>query len=378
MKNLYILKTSLFVFFMLILASCGSESDDLDDYTPVPPVVINPVPEDSLISPVDVNLATVPYRVLSQYKFYEGAMKDLKPAYKVIPYDLNSTLFTDYAHKKRFVYMPEGAHASYNTDGTILNFPRGAVLIKNFYYDNVQPSNTTRIIETRLMIKTLDDDGWIFANYVWNEDQTEATLDLNGSFTNVTFVENGVSRNVNYRIPSEGECFTCHKLGDVAVPIGPKPQNLNKNYAYAEGSRNQLSRWIDEGYLTSAPENIVSAVDWTDASQPLELRVRSYLDINCAHCHSEGAHCSYRTMRFALSESTTPQNLGICMQPQEFINSSLTYIVAKRNPLRSSLYYRMNNVVESERMPLLGRTLIHTEAVDMVRDWINSLEGPCQ
>lgn len=374
MKNLYILKTSFFLSALILLASCGS--DDSDNYTEIPPVVIIPPVEET--SPVVLDLATVPYPVLSQYRFFEGEMKNLEPALKVIPYDLSSTLFTDYAHKKRFVYMPDGVKATYSADGRILNFPRGSVLIKNFYYDNVQPNNTTRIIETRLMIKKLDNNGWIFANYVWNEDQTEATLDLRGSFTNLSFIENGITRTVNYRIPAEGECFTCHKSGDIAMPIGPKPQNLNKNYTYADGSQNQLSRWISEGYLESVPQDITSAVDWTDTTKPLELRVRSYLDINCAHCHSEGAHCSYRSMRFALSETTTPRNLGICMQPQESINSSLTYIVTKRNPLRSALYYRMNNVVESERMPLLGRTIIHTEAVDMIREWINSLEGPCQ
>jgi hypothetical protein len=83
-------------------------------------------------------------------------------------------------------------------------------------------------------------------------------------------------------------------------------------------------------------------------------------------------------MRFAFSETTVPANMGICVQPQEFINSSLTYIVAKRSPLRSALYYRMNNVVESERMPLLGRTIIHTEAVDMIREWISTMDATCQ
>jgi uncharacterized repeat protein (TIGR03806 family) len=362
MKNLYVLRTSFFLFILILLASCGS--DNTEDYVQ--------------LSPVDVDLSTVPYPALSQYNFFEGEIKNLEPAYKVLPYDLSSTLFTDYAHKKRFVYMPAGTKATYTTDGTVLNFPTGAVLIKNFYYDNVLPNNTTRIIETRLMIKKAT--GWIFANYIWNAQQTEAMLDLAGSFTNISFTQGGETKNVNYRIPSESECLTCHKSGNpaVSVPIGPKPQNLNKNYTYKDGMQNQLSRWISEGYLASAPQNINSVVDWTDATKPLELRVRSYLDINCAHCHSEGAHCSYRSMRFAFNETTVPQNLGICMQPEEFLNSSLTYIVAKRTPLRSALYYRMNNVVESERMPLLGRTLIHTEAVLMVRDWINSLEGPCQ
>lgn len=352
------------VFTLLIasifIISCGSD-DTL--YTPV--------------SPVQADLTKVPYPKLSDYKFFEGDMKDMNPALKVIPYDLNSTLFTDYAHKKRFVWIPSGKKASYSADGKILEFPTGSVLIKSFYYDNVLPENKTVILETRLMIKK--ETGWIFANYIWNEAQTEATLNMNGSFVNLRWTQNGNEMATNYRIPSGEECFTCHKSQNNPIPIGPKPQNLNKNYTYVDKTENQLQRWIAEGYLDSKPQNIASTIDWTDESQPLELRVRSYLDINCAHCHSEGSHCSYRVMRFAFSETAnSSQNLGICIAPQENVSPILTYIVAKRVPNRSALYYRINNTSEDVRMPLLGRTVIHTEAVDMIRQWITQMDANCQ
>lgn len=342
----------------ILLFSCGS-----DDYTPV--------------SPVEADLTKVPYPKLSDYKFFEGDIKEMNPALKVIPYDLNSPLFTDYAHKKRFLWIPSGKKATYNADGKILNFPTGSVLIKSFYYDNVLPENKTVILETRLMIKK--ETGWIFADYIWNEQQTEATLNLNGSFVSLRWMQDGAEKSTNYRIPSETECFTCHKADNVAMPIGPKPQNLNKNYTYADKTQNQLEHWIAEGYLDTKPQTITSTVDWTDTAQPLELRVRSYLDINCAHCHSEGAHCSYRIMRFAFSETAnSTQNLGICMAPQENINPILTYIVAKKVPNRSALYYRINNTAEDVRMPLLGRTIVHTEAVEMIRQWITQMDANCQ
>ena len=353
-------KVVIFLLFAAATASCGPDDDK--EYEPV--------------SPVHLDLATIPYQNLSDYKFYEGEMKNLEPAYKVLPYDLNSTLFTDYAHKKRFIWMPEGASATYNNDGKVLDFPTGTVLIKNFYYDNVQPANTTRIIETRLMIKK--ETGWIFAEYVWNESQTEATLNMQGGFTDISWTQGTTTMSTSYRIPSETECFTCHKSSTTAIPIGPKPQNLNKNYTYADGSKNQLSKWIDEGYLDAAvPSNITSTINWEDTSLPIDLRVRSYLDINCAHCHSEGAHCSYRMMRFAFSESADPRNLGVCVAPQEYINESLRYIVAKKSTGRSALHYRLNTTSESERMPLLGRTIVHKEAVEMIKQWIDNMDAPC-
>ena len=105
---------------------------------------------------------------------------------------------------------------------------------------NTLPSNLSRIIETRLMYKS--SEGWKFANYIWNDDQTEAYFDLTGSYTDVSFIENGVTKNTIYRIPSAAECFTCHKSEVNSIPIGPKPQNLNNDLAYADGVKNQLQK----------------------------------------------------------------------------------------------------------------------------------------
>lgn len=357
MKKLYVLKTLLFLSLFITLTSCGDDE------------------EYKKVSPVQLDLNAVPYPKLSDYKFFEGEMKNQKPVYKVLPYDLNSPLFTDYAHKKRFIWMPEGVNATYTADADILDFPVGTVLIKSFYYDNVQPGNTTRIIETRLLIKK--GNAWIFANYIWNDEQTEATLDLAGGYTPISWKENGVTKSTNYQIPSAAECLVCHKVNDSPIPIGVKPQNLNKPFNYPEGTEDQLSRWIDEGYLDDKPNGITSTVDWTDETKPLDLRVRSYIDINCAHCHKEGSHCDYMSMRFAFSETVNPQNLGICVPPQEKPDPALTHIVAKRNPARSALFYRISSVVPSERMPILGRTVVHEEAVAMIEQWINAMDGTC-
>jgi hypothetical protein len=37
----------------------------------------------------------------------------------------------------------------------------------------------------------------------------------------------------------------------------------------------------------------------------------------------------------------------------------------------------MATVDEEHRMPLLGRTVVHQEAVDLVQEWINSLTLTC-
>jgi uncharacterized repeat protein (TIGR03806 family) len=372
MKKYYFLLVTVLLTFIIFI-SC---SDSQEKYIPV--------------SPVTVDLTLVPYQKLSDYHFFEGDMKNQIPSLNVISYEPRSVLFSDYAHKKRFVWMPDGTTSTYNGDNNILELPVGAALIKTFYYDNVQPDNTTRIVETRVMIRQTT--GWVFAEYVWNTEQTEAFLDLAGSYTTITWKdENNIIRDVNYRIPSEVQCIVCHKIKEtvnneevtIHTPIGIKPQNLNFNYNYGSVSKNQLTKWIEQGYLEnsfSLPTAENTVVDYNDTSKPLDLRVRSYFDINCAHCHKENGHCDYRPLRFAYSEtgaSNGLSNMGVCVPTQDMQDfpSELSYIVTPEKIDQSMLFHRVNTTNESFRMPLHGRTLIHDEGVALIEEWINSIQN---
>lgn len=369
MKKQYLLAFALLILSTIIY-SC-SDSDD-EEYTPVSPVV--------------VDLTTVPYPKLSDYHFFDGDMKNQTPALNVLPYEPASSLFTDYAHKKRFVWMPEGVKATYNSDAKVLELPVGAALIKTFYYDNVQPNNSTRIIETRIMIRK--STGWIFADYVWNAAQTEATLDLAGSFTNISWKdEHNVIKTADYRIPNELQCIICHKAKeiingistDVNIPIGIKPQNLNTSYNYNGQSKNQLTKWIEKGYLEgnfALPTAENSTVNYNDTSKSISQRARSYVDINCAHCHQNDRHCDYRPMRFAFNETLNSEsNMGVCVATSDMQDFPTTVdkVVTPQHTEKSMLFYRINTTNESYRMPLHGRTLIHEEGVLLMKDWINSL-----
>ena len=355
----------LWVVFSIFFVSCS------DDETYIP------VDEPILVSPVVFDINSVPFQDLSEYNFYEGTMSNLDPVYGVLPYSLINALFTDYAKKQRFIWMPSGVQAVYTNDHSVLNFPTGTVLIKNFYYDNVLPSGNTKIIETRLMIRK--SDAWIFANYVWNDDQTDATLDMSGGITTFEWVQDGITKSVNYRIPAGPECHTCHKFGDTPIPVGPKPRNLNINYDYTDGSMNQFSKLIEMNYLEdNLPENIETEVSWEDTSQPLNERARSYIDANCAHCHSENTHCDYRPMRFDFNETEDPVNLGVCVEPDTDLGVGQTHIVNPSNQARSMIYYRISSTDEEVRMPLLGRTLVHEEGVQLISEWISSLQDPCE
>lgn len=359
-------KYTTYWLYLLIVCAIFSCSND-NGYEAVEP---DPV------SPVVFNFNEVPYETLSEYNFFDGDLKALDPVYGVIPYDLNSTLFTDYAKKKRFIWMPDNVQATYVNDYSVLDFPDGTVLIKNFYYDNVLPDNATKIIETRLMFKL--ENSWRFANYLWNEDQTEAYFTTEASAVVFDWIEEGETKSVNYRIPRFAECFSCHNNNETPIPIGPKPQNLNKSFPYAEGQMNQLSKLIDQGYLNGdIPSNIVSTVNWKDVSQSLSERVRSYFDINCAHCHSEGGYCDYGQIGLAYSDYEDDTSIGVCVENLFFVGDEFSHIIKPGDLNASALYFRLLSVEDEFKMPLIGRTLVHEEGVALIEQWINSLNINC-
>ena len=256
------MKTQLLIYgvLSLLLFSCMPSEGA---YEPVSKVI-----------PVSADLSLVPYPKLSDYHFFVGDIKNQTPSPRVLPYEPASSLFTDYAKKKRFVWMPNGTQALYNSSDSVLLLPIGGVLIKTFYYDDVYPKGVgTKIIETRLMIRK--NNGWTFANYKWNDSQTDAFLILNDNDIEVpiTWIENGMSSmTTNYKIPATSSCIQCHSLNNNILPIGIKPQNLHNDYNYSGVYQNQLSKWVQHGFLQgNFPGKIIPTVNYKDVTKSLNL-----------------------------------------------------------------------------------------------------------
>ena len=349
--------SKLLLFFAVVSYSCSDEAYVAVEY-----------------SPVNYNINEMPYENLSEYNFFQGELKNLDPVYGVIPYELISSLFTDYSIKNRFLWMPDGVSAEYISSSSVFDFPVGTILIKNFSYDDVLPEMISKNIETRLMIKR---SGWIFADYIWNEDQTDASFSLDGSVVDISWLQNGEERNISYRIPSASECLTCHKISDGAIPNGVKPRNINKTLDYRTNSMNQLDKWMEMGYLNSYPTDLEAVANWKDLSEPLEKRVRSYIDINCAHCHSDNTHCEYRPIRLSYEATEDLANMGVCLTPDTDLGNGTDLIINPGNIDRSVLHFRMTSNEEQYRMPLIGRSIVHDEAIAMIEEWINSLNENC-
>jgi len=316
-----------------------------------------------------------PKMKLSEYGFFSGELRGQVPAQEVIPYHLNTPLFTDHAEKLRFVKLPAGTAAAYN-DTAVFEFPIGTTLIKTFYYplDFRDPAGDRRLVETRLLIH--EPEGWKALPYIWNADQSDAILDVAGESITVSYTDaQGRKRTHAYVIPNMNQCKGCHNQAEKLMPIGPSAWQLNGEHDYGPIKENQLNHWEKLGLLTGLKPGIPKGVVWNDPSTgSLDERARVWLDINCAHCHrpdgpasTSGLHLGWREQdKLKLGVGKTPVAAGRG-------SGNLRFSIVPGKPDESILLYRLKSADPGIMMPELGRTQMQPEAVALIREWISRM-----
>lgn len=311
------------------------------------------------------------FKLLSEYQLFKGDLAQLQPNEGVLPYDLNTPLFSDYAQKARFISIPEGQKATVQEDGN-LDYPDGTVLVKSFYYETDGKKN---ILETRLLIKT--SGIWNAYPYVWNKEQTEAQLEVAGASIPVTFEHNGQKISFNYSVPNKNQCKSCHNSGNKMVPIGPKLSNLNKTFRYFDTEKNQLDYWAEKEILDyKRIEKTPVLPKWDQPLYTLEQRAKAYLDVNCGHCHSPKGPANTSGL-FLQINNLNETHWGICKTPVAAGRGSggRAYDIQPGAPDASILVYRMESEDPGIMMPEIGRKLVHHEAVQLIREWIFEMES---
>lgn len=325
---------------------------------------------------LDALLAKRPPRLLSETGLFADGARQI-PSEGVYPYGLINELFTDYALKQRFVFMPEGQKALYS-DSESLDFPVGSVLVKNFGYssDLRTPNEGFKLIETRLLIHR--EDGWHAWAYIWNDEQTDALLKVAGGSQPVDFIDlNGQARSIRYVVPNKNQCKGCHIYKGAVSPIGPKGRNMNMDFAYDNGTMNQLDFWHEQNLLASSTNEgqPTQMVDWEDETASLNKRARAYLDINCAHCHRQEGPGSTSGL-YLTYEENNPVTWGLNKRPVAAGRGSggLDFDIVPGDAEASILHYRMASNEPEIRMPETGRTILHMEGITLVKHWIDSLD----
>jgi uncharacterized repeat protein (TIGR03806 family) len=302
------------------------------------------------------------------------------------------------------VWLPPDTAATYSPN-YVFTLPVGTVLSKTFFYprstrdaslvvateargvDSAPPGlrlDEVRLVETRLLVH--QGDGWVALAYVWNETQDDAVLEIVGARVPLAAeLPDGSTGTIHYVVPTKNECTNCHAVDHTSraiQPIGIAARHLDKTYdRYADGSAPQLSRWQKLGLLKDLPDQPVAKADavWSpDARDDLEHRARTYLDINCGHCHS--ARGSADTSGLFLDRTETAlRRLGAC-KPTVAAGRGTggrQSVLVPGAPDASILTYRMETTDPGEMMPELGRTLMHGAGVELIRDWIETMSGEC-
>lgn len=177
--------------------------------------------------------------------------------------------------------------------------------------------------------------------------------------------------------PSPQDCLACHTELSGHV-LGVNARQLNGTHRYPGGvSDNQLRTWAHLKMFNNPPKesalaDIPRLVPLTDDTAPLLDRVRSYLDSNCAQCHLPGGATGTFDARFE-----TP------FEQQRLINSEVRNTANVRNgrtiipgdPSRSIIFRRMNTDNHT-KMPPLARNVRDRAAIQVMREWIQSLPKP--
>ena len=379
--------------------------------------------------PVPASQAKFPRKLSQTGLFTSVRGHQTHPA--LIPYGVNSPLWSDGARKQRYIAVSVTTDAKGKaTVGTINTsnatrgwaFPDGTVLVKSFGLKLAAARSENRLgrnagvdrwVETRLLHR--EQGEWVGYSYRWNDEQTEAELVEGTGQDRVYNVvgSGGALRKQTWHYPSRAECMVCHSRAAEYV-LGLTTVQINRDHVHGGVAVNQLSllselglasiKPLDElrarhkkqleedgadaaavkqalakykpelpsghmlsGQLLSKP----SLVDPYTAGPSLELRVRSYLHANCAQCHvSAGGGNAQIELNFS-TPIAKAKLLGVSAVHDTFKLPDAKLVVPGR-PGRSVLLKRLQMRGRGQ-MPQLATSLADARAVALVREWIKSL-----
>jgi uncharacterized repeat protein (TIGR03806 family) len=315
--------------------------------------------------------------------------KDLKPAPGLIPYSINSQLYSDNATKERYLAIPGEGKIHFDaveypqpSPGAPRGwrFPDDTVVVKTFFLDT--PKGKRRL-ETRILHydqlggnEEIGDAVWRGYTYLWNDEQTDATLIDKGGLDREYEAKRGdKTEKQNWRFPSRSECTLCHTVPAKFV-LGLNTHQLNRDYDYGSGPVNQLAAWEKMGLfskpLPATPEKLPRLTNPDDEKAPLEKRARAYLHANCAHCHIKwgGGNAEFQLM-FTLPLKT----MGVADVKPAHGNFDVkdARLLTPGKPEQSIIHHRMT-ITGLGRMPHVGSRVVDEKGAKLVFDWIKEMK----
>jgi uncharacterized repeat protein (TIGR03806 family) len=329
-------------------------------------------------------------RTLSQSGLF-ASVHDQVPAAGVVPYRINAEAWADGARAERFLAIPGDGRIEFDRNG-YGNLPEGSVLARTVSLDVWERDwrePRSRRVETQVLHR--EAGSWRPYTYVWNEDQSDAVLtDAGGASRTLSVPDRqaeGGRRTLTYRIAARTECVLCHNpwvearttvFGiQSASPLALGTPHLDCDGLPPGSGENQLHRLERLGYfagpLPARAGQRARLADPGDRGAGLEARARAYLQVNCAHCHSQhsgGTALIALGAELPLAETRTVA--GRPMQGTFGIDDA--QIIAPGEPARSVLFYRMAKLGPG-RMPRIGSHEVDERGLRLIADWIAQLPG---
>jgi hypothetical protein len=313
-------------------------------------------------------------------------MATLAPATGLMPYTVNVPFWSDGALKQRWMIVPydggalRPAQQVQFSSETNWVFPAGSVFVKHF---DLQTNETdlaaVRRLETRILIESTN--GIVRgATYRWRADYSDADRVTNATTENIVVTTAAGTRIQPWYYPSPTDCVTCHTPQSGGVLGASTARQLNGNLLYPGSGEtdNQLRTLNSVGLFYPALDEAALAgyarlAKADDTTATLDLRVRSFLDVNCAYCHQPTGVRANFDARF-----TTPLASSGIINGAVIANLGVarTHVVTAGDPLRSAMLQRVASTAPLVKMPPLARNQEDTVAADLLQAWIDSLVGP--
>ncbi len=308
-----------------------------------------------------------------------SSVADLTPSTGFVAYDVNTPLWSDGAHKTRWMAIPDGQTIGYASSGE-WTFPNGSVFVKHFELP-IDDTDATRIrrLETRVLVR--DSTGYIYGGtYKWRADNSDADLVINATTEDITIAEAGGDLRVQpWFYPGREDCRSCHTRGTGGV-LGLNTPQSNRAHLFPESgvSDNQLRAWNHAGYFSPALDEatlptLTKLYALDDTTATIEQRARSYLDANCAHCHRPGEAPAFWDARIEIPLSSANIING---QVANALGVSGARVIVPQDPTRSILLKRLGTATASYKMPPIAKNTVDTAALALIGQWIAEVQAP--
>jgi hypothetical protein len=296
------------------------------------------------------------------------------PARGLIPYSINSVLWSDGALKRRFLVIPEGETIGYkDTDGW--DMPVGSVLVKEFLMERTPGDPATLfIMETRFLVKRCEPGmcraAWQGYSYQWNDGGTEALLLDNKTETVFKAWQLDASAHT-HSYPGRSECTQCHALAPGGV-LGLQAAQMNRAFYYGDRVDNQLRAMNHIGLFGDTLSDFTDSPrlpNPNDPSRSLQDRSRAYFHANCSHCHRTDGLWPVIDFRFdAPLVSTNDPSPNICdiLTPGDADASTLFIKDSAREPNLPAGF-------TGNPMPPLATLQPDTRQLAVTRAWIDEM-----